>query len=1586
MGLLPVCSQSVDDYTEPVNPQKAVAAEWAGVTEGLKASWVPADSHYAQHKVPVSKTVQDTTIYAWSGERVNLEAVLFSRTATSAYSLSLSNWTLNGTKAVDAAQGKASFLNYILTDQKRDCGTNDKTSTAFLVPDVIDNASQKSLAAMSTRPVWCSFDVPATLAAGTYDVTLSVNEASTGATAATLKLHIVVGTRTMPQAADRTFHVDFWQQPYAVSRWYNTGRWTQAHFNALRPYLAQLARCGQRVVSTILFYEPWGDQSYDKFDPMIKSTKKADGTWSYDYTVFDHYVKLCDSVGINAQINCYSMVPWDMTFRYYDEAQKKDVSLKTTTASADYASLWTPFLQAFAAHLKEKGWYDKTCIAMDERSLADMTNAYNVLQAAVPGMKMALAGNYHKELVDKIYDYCIAYSQSFTQDDLKARKEKGFVSTCYTSCADADPNIFTNSAPYDAAFLPLYCLSKGLDGFLHWSWMNWDNHPLTDSRYRLFPAGDTYAFYPGPRSSVRYERFIEGVQSAEKINVLRAEYKAAGQTAKLEALDKAVAACSDGEASAYKVNLVESLLNGAPAPAAPAVSRPDTTLLYKVTNTRGSIYNNPASDFVWSTGKQDVKTTAANYQWVFVPAGDDTYYIYNVGRKRFIAPVAEGTFHSSQNGKTWMFTANRVPVRVNDMGNGNFSVCTAADNTYMSVSNSYNGPIISYYAPGDGGVPFKLESQGSVTDAVRAAIKSVLDISPLMDAQVYQGYQSTGRGNRNSVLLKVAVPAVSPSVTLKAIDLTLKEQTLPNIEAVKVYKSQQDNFPADANPTLVGSVKPSSPELTIPLTGVTTSPASFYLYITVDVKADATLGAKLDAVLNRIQETNRTDTLNADPAYAQRVFAVQRFLGMPDTYGSHYYRIPAMVVAKDGSIVTAYDKRFASLGDAGSHRIDLVSRRSTDGGKTWSEPLTIAEGRGAGGFDNGFGDPALVVTAKGRIICISCAGDKGFAAGQKDMAMIYSDDNGQTWSKPANITDNCLNNLVDGKQNTLLSHGFFVTSGRGVVNKDGRIMFAANYRLASGKINEYVIYSDDEGKTWTLDNHLAYSGADESKLLLLNDNRLMVSVRQGGSRGFNVTKGDNLQWGYQYRNAQISGAACNADILYYNRDLTGKRDLILHTIPATIPSLQRANLQLLASRDGGNKWSVVDTLQAGAASYSTMDRLPDGSLAVFFEDESNGVDNWTMNFITLTKEQVEAMMEQADTTTTAEERQHAAAMQRIKSGALYTISATQDGTTHYLKNDGTLTTDANGAGQFTVGTVIGGDIVRDGIRVFCPNAYYSFTNPDWSNGKIVNHDAIRPQLFTKNDRVNFDAQVLYFDGSRYAVRATNAGGTDWGAASFWTVTTSGKAAYTDTAMPFIWNFDLLMDAPVFDEAKSYELHSCTGDKYFSAGTVQAITLSDKVSAATYSFQPCSEYNTVQTNLYYVRDNATGLYVKAPLNGSSDKPWTLSETPAPVMVNVAGPVTGPKGEVEYYISSLKRDVASFANDEKVVNRQPVNTTYGMRDDTVKWFITLSDKTTGMKTPVTKLTVADGNAYNLGGQRVGRTYKGVVVTHGKKALRR
>ena len=261
------------------------------------------------------------------------------------------------------------------------------------------------------------------------------------------------------------------------------------------------------------------------------------------------------------------MVPWDMTFRYYDEAQRQDVELKTTTSAAEYKELWTSFLTSFAAHLREKGWFEKTLIAMDERGLRNMLDAYAVAQEAVPGLKMTLAGNYHAELADKLADYCVAYGQQFTEQEISLRRAKGWTSTFYTSCAEREPNIFTNSSPAEAAYLPLYAVACGFDGYLHWSWLNWPDAPLTDSRFRLFPPGDTFVVYPGPRSSVRWERFIEGVQQAEKIRILRAEYNEQHDKATLQRLNNALNAFRadapfDVQTLPTRIDTLERLLNG----------------------------------------------------------------------------------------------------------------------------------------------------------------------------------------------------------------------------------------------------------------------------------------------------------------------------------------------------------------------------------------------------------------------------------------------------------------------------------------------------------------------------------------------------------------------------------------------------------------------------------------------------------------------------------------------------------------------------------------------------------------------------------------------------------------------------------------------------------------------------------------------------------------------------------------------------------------------------------------------------------------------------------------------------------------
>ena len=97
------------------------------------------------------------------------------------------------------------------------------------------------------------------------------------------------------------------------------------------------------------------------------------------------------------------------------------------------------------------------------------------------------------------------------------------MTTYYVCCSHRYPNMFTFSDPAEATVAAWYAVANDYDGFLRWAYNSWTEEPLRDSRFRTWPAGDTYIVYPGGRSSIRFERLREGIQDAEKIRLLRKE-------------------------------------------------------------------------------------------------------------------------------------------------------------------------------------------------------------------------------------------------------------------------------------------------------------------------------------------------------------------------------------------------------------------------------------------------------------------------------------------------------------------------------------------------------------------------------------------------------------------------------------------------------------------------------------------------------------------------------------------------------------------------------------------------------------------------------------------------------------------------------------------------------------------------------------------------------------------------------------------------------------------------------------------------------------------------------------------------------
>jgi hypothetical protein len=512
-------------YAEAADPSPAPEAAWSAVKPGLHASLGSVDRLYAKSAVPEADNIMEWHGSAWRGERVSAQMVLWASDAVEQVECEFSDWTSGNGKKLPANVAQARFVRYVLTDEfAGGCGHRKPEDFAVsLSPDVLDPLDCFDMEPQTTRPVWVTIDIPGDASPGIYTSTMTLFAA--GKKHSTFSFSIEVLDRILPPASDWEFHLDLWQNPYAVARVQGVEPWSEAHWEALRPLMKLLAGAGQKVITATLNNRPWGGQTEDAFGSMIGWTKKSDGSWQYDYTVFDNWVQFMMELGIKKQINCYSMVPWGNELYYFDEKSGEELKVKAIPGSKEYAELWVPFLTDFVIHLDKKGWREITRIAMDERGPDEMKAMLKLLSETAPGMGVALADNHksYKLYPDQLVDLCVAHGAVVEPDDMAYRQSKGFVTTWYVCCADVFPNVFTFSPPAEGAFIGWYTMAAGFDGFLRWAYNSWVKEPLLDSRFRTWPAGDTYVVYPDARSSIRFERLTEGIQDAEKIRILRKE-------------------------------------------------------------------------------------------------------------------------------------------------------------------------------------------------------------------------------------------------------------------------------------------------------------------------------------------------------------------------------------------------------------------------------------------------------------------------------------------------------------------------------------------------------------------------------------------------------------------------------------------------------------------------------------------------------------------------------------------------------------------------------------------------------------------------------------------------------------------------------------------------------------------------------------------------------------------------------------------------------------------------------------------------------------------------------------------------------
>lgn len=311
------------NFQEMADPTKDALSDWSTVKKGLHSSFVTIDKRYPKSLVPDLEKKSSDAIVGWRGERVSSQVLLWTKEAAPDVKVTISDF--KGTKGAKMSSNVASarFVRYVMTDEfAAGCGYRKKEDFASsLSPDMLDDLTAFNLEASKARPVWLTVKIPSDATPGEYQAKVRIE--SKGKTTDQLTLKVTVLENILPKPSEWVFHLDQWQHPSAVARVHGLEMWSDAHFEAMKPVMKMLADAGQKVITATMNKDPWNVQTYDPYADMIVWNKNADGTWAYDYKVFDRWVQFMMDLGIKKMINIYSIVPWNNEIHYRDVAKKK---------------------------------------------------------------------------------------------------------------------------------------------------------------------------------------------------------------------------------------------------------------------------------------------------------------------------------------------------------------------------------------------------------------------------------------------------------------------------------------------------------------------------------------------------------------------------------------------------------------------------------------------------------------------------------------------------------------------------------------------------------------------------------------------------------------------------------------------------------------------------------------------------------------------------------------------------------------------------------------------------------------------------------------------------------------------------------------------------------------------------------------------------------------------------------------------------------------------------------------------------------------------------------------------------------------
>ena len=440
----------------------------------------------------------------------------------------------------------------------------------------------------------------------------------------------------------------------------------------------------------------------------------------------------------------------------------------------------------------------------------------------------------------------------------------------------------------------------------------------------------------------------------------------------------------------------------------------------------------------------------------------------------------------------------------------------------------------------------------------------------------------------------------------------LQDQNKNRFAPVEYISSHRPGATLAANPSYSIKCAEVGPSEKVVLRGnYNLFPGVNFFWISLQIKTDASLHTKIVSDLRAVKVDGKELYCKfiSPKAITHRMAVGVRHAGND---GSASFCIPGLVTTNKGTLLGVYDVRYNSSVDLQEY-VDVGLSRSTDGGKSWEKmrlPLSFGEYGGLPKAQNGVGDPSILVDTQTNTVWVVAAWTHGMGNQRAwwsshpgmdinhtaQLVLAKSTDDGKTWSKPINITEQ----VKDPSWYFLLQG-----PGRGITMSDGTLVFPTQFIDSTRVPNAGIMYSKDRGKTWKMHN-MARTNTTEAQVAEIEPGVLMLNMRdnRGGSRAVALTKDLGKTWTeHPSSRKALQEPVCMASLIHVDaKDNVLNKDLLLFSNPDTTKG--RNHITIKASLDKGLTWLPEHQIMLDEAEgwgYSCLTMIDKETIGILYE-------------------------------------------------------------------------------------------------------------------------------------------------------------------------------------------------------------------------------------------------------------------------------------------------------------------------------------------------------------------------------------------------